>query len=1003
MPRPRPHTANTAMPVLEAFNDTLTVDMEPPKAVIYPPPCKPYHLTAALVIGAACIALSSLGLVPEGYAALLVLATQLYAVVVACLHLQRGVQPFHSTAVSLAACVHRVCTAATGVAVLGLLVGHGDDEMLGSVAHHACGALQTVARLAVVLYLFEQQRVLPLLDRPAAPTAGEGRAAGALRKVARRMRPLQGLAGLAVAGAVGCCSFMAFSAVEWEGGAPDPPGVWRVSLWGSASLLNALLALLLLRRGWRAHALPPSLPRSVSLRLAGHALAFVLVVWCWDFFGFAHVPPSCVLWLTHASWRMACEVLAMQYAADLAAPLGLDTSTFVAFDSWEIVGFCKDHQRLFRCQPGASGAVSFRDMVVPCDRQWLDAVSCRKAAHHLVLRLHPPGSADVVTVLARVAPLGHNVGAVALEDITEYAHAGELPLQGYRDAMCALPEPVMVVNQDLAISFANTAMLSLLGHPGSEHAMGIPVDAVLVDADLDTLAAASMGAKAGAGSGLRSKVKCSDGTHTDVSMATSELIVGPHTSYAVVLNTAWDAGVAFTQPMIDEFNDKIRNPLTGIDGLLQCIEGMGRQLPDARPGPAEPASPSSSAHPAAGRASVEKIAREARQTACDARRLVTVACHNLSALLRTGHSPPVPVLQVRDINVSQSHSMVGSAHGRASSARIGGKSSSSMAHSGVSIPRTPSVSARSARSTGSAFTFRSGDGSETPRSAAKLKEVVQSPFVPAETDPWDSAGSVDPGPTLGIIPSSISLPFSLSKRLKGQATSMTQTAATPTPLGKESAPKGSDSLGEPIRKTLGPFWEVLLVDDSPLNLKVMTNKLKGQGPFKELAWNVSTASNAEEAIHMFMANKNFDLVMMDKNLEAGGGQMDGWDTTIVIRALERHLDLPRCFIMGATSHCEMSDVRQAAIVGQDNVCGKPYPSAMELYRMLELHAAADEEANILFCENERSKRKDSLTRQPSHCESERSKRKDSLTRQPSHCESERSKRGDGLAGQGSHS
>ena len=148
----------------------------------------------------------------------------------------------------------------------------------------------------------------------------------------------------------------------------------------------------------------------------------------------------------------------------------------------------------------------------------------------------------------------------------------------------------------------------------------------------------------------------------------------------------------------------------------------------------------------------------------------------------------------------------------------------------------------------------------------------------------------------------------------------------------QSLPSASPSQSSVSLKLLEPSWKVLIVDDSTLNSKILSAKFLNEQPFKSLKWNVTTTRTGEDVLYRLEHGEQYDLIVMDKNMEMAGGVLDGWETTKLVRAMESVKS--SLLIIGATSHNSDNDVLDAKKAGQDAVWGKPYPSAEMMARTI---------------------------------------------------------------------
>jgi signal transduction histidine kinase/DNA-binding response OmpR family regulator len=114
---------------------------------------------------------------------------------------------------------------------------------------------------------------------------------------------------------------------------------------------------------------------------------------------------------------------------------------------------------------------------------------------------------------------------------------------------------------------------------------------------------------------------------------------------------------------------------------------------------------------------------------------------------------------------------------------------------------------------------------------------------------------------------------------------------------------------------------ILVADDNPVNQRVAVGFLQKAGH------TVLTAANGREALSL-IEREPFDVVLMDVQMP----ELDGFDTTAVIRAQEAETDrhLP---IIGVTAHAIKGDRERCLEAGMDEYLSKPY-HALDLARVI---------------------------------------------------------------------
>mmetsp|Transcript_120227 Transcript_120227/g.209300 ORF Transcript_120227/g.209300 Transcript_120227/m.209300 type:complete len:782 (-) Transcript_120227:103-2448(-) len=126
---------------------------------------------------------------------------------------------------------------------------------------------------------------------------------------------------------------------------------------------------------------------------------------------------------------------------------------------------------------------------------------------------------------------------------------------------------------------------------------------------------------------------------------------------------------------------------------------------------------------------------------------------------------------------------------------------------------------------------------------------------------------------------------------------------------------------------------ILIVDDSKINLALLSRHFTKSPPFSDLGWHVFTAQTGEEALNKIKTGPvTFWLVVLDQNMEDAGGKLTGSETTRAILSMEELSVKP--IIFGATSHTGPHDVAEALDAGQHYVWGKPYPNPVTMYEDL---------------------------------------------------------------------
>jgi len=130
----------------------------------------------------------------------------------------------------------------------------------------------------------------------------------------------------------------------------------------------------------------------------------------------------------------------------------------------------------------------------------------------------------------------------------------------------------------------------------------------------------------------------------------------------------------------------------------------------------------------------------------------------------------------------------------------------------------------------------------------------------------------------------------------------------------------------PMSRSTSPFHrlngrKVLVVDDDVRNIFALAGALQEQG------LNVVTAENGRDVIEMLEQNADCDAVLMDIMMP----ELDGYDTTRVIRGMERYRRLP---IIAVTARAMHGDREKCLEAGASDYIAKPVDIA-QLLAMLD--------------------------------------------------------------------
>ena len=127
--------------------------------------------------------------------------------------------------------------------------------------------------------------------------------------------------------------------------------------------------------------------------------------------------------------------------------------------------------------------------------------------------------------------------------------------------------------------------------------------------------------------------------------------------------------------------------------------------------------------------------------------------------------------------------------------------------------------------------------------------------------------------------------------------------------------------------TEGPDFselKLLVVDDSPINHRVVTLSLRGR--FKQ----IDSAYNGLEAFEKFKKTP-YNVILMDVRMPV----MSGYESTAIIRLFEKEQEMDKkTFIIAMTASDATDDITKCQQMGMDDYLGKPFIVANFL-RLLE--------------------------------------------------------------------
>jgi signal transduction histidine kinase/class 3 adenylate cyclase/ActR/RegA family two-component response regulator len=135
---------------------------------------------------------------------------------------------------------------------------------------------------------------------------------------------------------------------------------------------------------------------------------------------------------------------------------------------------------------------------------------------------------------------------------------------------------------------------------------------------------------------------------------------------------------------------------------------------------------------------------------------------------------------------------------------------------------------------------------------------------------------------------------------------------------------GEDSIGESVGKPLAAgSARILVVDDEPVNLQVVSNYLALR------RYSIETATSGQEALQAVAAKGRFDLVILDVMMP----RMSGYDVCRRLRESYLPSELP---VVLLTAKNQVSDLVEGFAAGASDFLTKPF-SRDELLSRVQLH------------------------------------------------------------------
>ncbi|KAH6702154.1 autoinducer 2 sensor kinase/phosphatase luxQ [Verticillium dahliae] len=203
-----------------------------------------------------------------------------------------------------------------------------------------------------------------------------------------------------------------------------------------------------------------------------------------------------------------------------------------------------------------------------------------------------------------------------------------------------------------------------------------------------------------------------------------------------------------------------------------------------------------------------------------------------------------------------------------------------------------------------------------PLGPRKLASVIQAALTVANKSPYRGAflpslpevipSTSEPHAALHSVEETQSLPKDIA--ILQTANQHGAPPANGTTLNTAS-PATSETKQKPLH--------LLLVDDNPINIKLLTTVVR------KMNHTFSTASNGLEAVELYekslVEGRPFDLVFMDISMPV----MNGFEATREIRRLEGRAGAARCKIVVLTGLSSASDRKEAVASGSDMFLTKP--------------------------------------------------------------------------------
>ncbi len=146
---------------------------------------------------------------------------------------------------------------------------------------------------------------------------------------------------------------------------------------------------------------------------------------------------------------------------------------------------------------------------------------------------------------------------------------------------------------------------------------------------------------------------------------------------------------------------------------------------------------------------------------------------------------------------------------------------------------------------------------------------------------------------------------------KGEVSKITKDSFIIPKLENESAPHTNGNFSNLISATDTSKRHILIVDDEPVNLKVLKNHLEQAG------YRVTMANDGQEALQLLESGEKYNLVLLDVMMP----RIPGYEVCQKIRERYMLSELP---VIMVTSKNQVSDLVEGISVGANDYINKPF-------------------------------------------------------------------------------